>query len=79
MSSQTPMDRRSDVGSKMFLGIVTALLSAVFLGTLGISIRATEMNYMQETKIALLEGFAQRQDKLNDKLEQVADRFLMQK
>ena len=70
-------DRRNDVLPKLFMVVLGSILSAIFIGSLGISIRANEMNYLQETRIALLEGFADRQDKLNDKLEAIADRLLI--
>ena len=77
MSDEKAVDRRSDVGGKMFVGVLTAVLSAIFLGTLGMSVRAVEMNYLQDTRLSLLEGFASRQDKLNEKLEKMADRLLI--
>lgn len=71
------IDRRQDVGSKMFIGIVTAILTTIFLGALGISIRSSEMNNMQEVRLAKLEVFAENQNNLNKKMEDLIDELRM--
>lgn len=67
------IDRRSDVGPKIAAGVITAVLTTIFLGSLGLSIRANELNQIQEVRIAKVEVFLVNQDRLNAKLEKIVD------
>lgn len=62
-------DRRNDVGNKLFIGILTAVLTTVFLGSLGLGIRAYELGNKHEVRISVMENFIYRQDRLNEKWE----------
>ena len=73
MTDSKPFDRRSDISSKLFVGIMTAILTAVFLGALGISVRASEINNMQEVRLSRVEYFMENQNRLNEKLEKWID------
>lgn len=50
-------------------GAITSLLTAVFISSLGLGLRAYELGNKHETRIVLLEDFARRQDILNKKLD----------
>lgn len=62
------MERRVDVGQKIYIGIITAVLSAIFLGALGMSIRGVEKDHDLELRVVQVEQFVRNQDKLNQKL-----------
>ena len=67
------MDRRNDIGQKMFIGIVTAILTTIFVGALGLGIRAYEKDGIHDIEIALLKQTMINQDRLNlsqDRLNQ---------
>ena len=62
------MDRRQDVGQKMFLGIITSILTTIFIASLGLSIRNYEINNSQDISIDRFIHFMESQSRLNDKL-----------
>lgn len=72
--SDRMLDRRADVGQKMFIGIITAVLTTIFVGALGISLRSMEKGHDLELRVVKLEVFIVNQDKLNDKLSKLLDR-----
>ena len=67
------VDRRSDVGQKMFVGIITAVLTTVFMGALGMSMRGVEMNHGLELRMVKVEVFIANQDRLNERLVRVLE------
>ena len=67
------VDRRSDVGQKMFIGITTAILTTVFMGALGMSIRGLELNHGLELRMVKIEVFIANQDRLNERLVRVLE------
>jgi hypothetical protein len=73
MSEPKTYDRRSDVGSKVTTGIVTAILTSVFLGALGMSIRQEEKGHLMDVRIVKVEVFIANQDRLNERLVRVLE------
>lgn len=75
MGDKEVYDRRQDVGQKMFVGILTAVLTTIFIGSLGLSIRAGEKNHALELRVVKLEVFVANQDRLNIKLDKILSRI----
>ena len=61
-------DRRQDVGQKMFIAILTAIITTIFLGVLGMSIRNYEKSNTMEIRLVKVELIVQNQNELNKKL-----------
>jgi hypothetical protein len=60
---------------KLAIGIISTVATTIFLGALGLSVRATEINSMQEVRLARIEDFIARQDRINEKLEGLIERL----
>lgn len=73
MTELRPFDRRADVSQKLFVGIMTAVLTTIFLGVLGIGVRASEINQMQDVRLTRVEYFVENQNRLNEKMEKLID------
>ena len=56
------------MGQKLFIGILTAVLSTVFLGTLGLSVTGMQKDHDLELRVVQIEQFIKNQDRLNIKL-----------
>lgn len=67
-------DRRADVGQKIYIGIITAILSTVFLGALGMSIKNSDALHNIDVRVVKLEQFTDNQNRLNMKLDTFVDR-----
>lgn len=57
----------------MFIGIISAILTTVFLGSLGLSLKANEVNNSQEVRLGKFQMFMENQDKLNIKMDSILD------
>ena len=66
-------DRRNDVGQKVFLSILTAVLTTIFLGSLGLGVRNYEINNRQDISIERFNGFMETQVELNRKLTEILE------
>lgn len=73
MAEEVRIDRRQDVGQKMFIAIVSAILTTIFLGSLGLGFRAYEKGNTHEVRITVLEEFAKGQARLNEKLDKLLE------
>jgi hypothetical protein len=62
------IDRRQDVGQKMFVAIVSAILTTVLVSVLSLGWRNYERSNIIEIRVVQLEAFARNQDTLNKKL-----------
>ena len=70
---------KPEISQKLFVGILTAVLTTIFLGALGLGIRANEVNNIQEISLARIDLFMETQNRLNDKLEKLIDQLRFQK
>ena len=68
MTEPRAYDRRQDVGQKLFIGIVTAILTTVFLATLSLGWQNYERQNKIEVRLVQVEVFVRNQDRLNQKL-----------
>ena len=68
------MERRDDVGQKVFIGIITAVLTTIFISSLGFSIRAYEIGNVHEVRLAKIDSYIDSQEKLNLRLEKFLDK-----
>ena len=70
---------KTENSQKLTIGIVTAVLTSIFLGALGLGVRANETNNFQEVRLAKIELFVETQNRLNDKLEKLVDQLRFQR
>ena len=56
------------MGQKLFVGILTAVLSTIFLGTLGLSVTGMQKDHDLEIRVVQIEQFIRNQDRLNVKI-----------
>lgn len=73
MSRVKLVDRRADQGSKMFLVIVSSILTTIFLGSLGLGIRNYEINNRQDISLTEMKFYMKNQDILNMKLTDILE------
>lgn len=67
------VERRQDVGQKMFVAILTSVLTTLFLGSLGMGIRNYEINNRQDIDLTKIGVYMKNQDILNGKLTDILE------
>ena len=61
------------MGQKVFLSILTAVLTTIFLWSLGLGVRNYEINNRQDISIERFNGFMETQVELNRKLTEILE------